>query len=311
MHTTVTVVIADAKEGPALTQAFDEAFAVFEDIDATMNEWKPESALGRINAQAGGAPVRAEKALCDVLRRSLSAAKRTGGLFDPTWAALRSVWSFGDGEVPRVPDPAAVKAACALVSYKDVEVTALQGPDKGACHVRLRRAGMKLGLGGVAKGWGVDQAVARLRTRGFSNFFIQAGGDLFFAGKNGDRPWRAGVRDPRGSPNQTFAMMDVTDRAFSTSGDYEHSFEVDGRRYHHIMDLRTCYPAEASRSATVLARTATDAEFLTKAVFIKGGHAGIKLAKSFGAEALIVDSQNAIHLSKALVDRVELSAPTP
>src|SRR5207244_2956501 len=93
-----------------------------------------------------------------------------------------------------------------------------------SCRVRLAKPGMKLGLGGIAKGWGVDQAVARLRSLGFRDFFVQAGGDLYAAGKKDEHPWRVGIRDPRGPPEKTFALLDVSDAAFSTSGDYEHFF---------------------------------------------------------------------------------------
>jgi thiamine biosynthesis lipoprotein len=311
MHTVVSVVIADPLEEPALTSAFEDVFAVFADIEKTMNEWEPESALGRINSSAGGKAVASPAPLCDVIRLSLDGAKRTGGLFDPSWAALRSIWRFGDNDPPRVPPAEEVKKGCALVGYRDVEVTPADPTHDGGCQVRLRRAGMKLGLGGVVKGWGVDQAVARLRARKLKNFFIQAGGDLYLAGKNGDRAWRAGIRDPRGPPDQIFAKMEVEDRAFSTSGDYEHFFIVDNVRYHHIIDPRTCVPATGSRSVTVLAKTATDAEFLTKSAFILGGDKGVALAEKFGAAAVIVDADNKLHVSKSLEGRIELLKPTP
>ena len=311
MHTTVTVVIADPLAEPALTQAFEEVFAVFAGIEKTMNEWEPDSALGRINASAGGKPVASPAPLCEVIRLSLDGAKRTAGLFDPTWAALKSVWRFGDTDEPRVPSAEAVKKGCALVGYGDVELKPGEDPRDGSCQVRLRRAGMKLGLGGVVKGWGVDQAVGRLRARGLKNFFIQAGGDLYFGGKNGARAWRAGIRDPRGPPDQIFAMMEITDRAFSTSGDYEHFFVVDDVRYHHIIDLRTCWPASASRSVTVLARSATDAEFLTKSAFILGGDKGLALVESLGAAAVIVDSGGKLHVSKSIEGQLERSPQAP
>jgi thiamine biosynthesis lipoprotein len=192
-----------------------------------------------------------------------------------------------------------------------VELAPVTGATDGSCTVRLKRPGMKLGLGGLVKGWGVDRAARALRARGLSNFFIQAGGDLYFAGKNGARPWRAGVRDPRGPEDQIFARLEVEDRAFSTSGDYEHFFLEGGTRYHHIIDLRSCWPASASRSVTVLARSATDAEFLTKSAFVLGGEAGLALVESLGATAIIVGADNRVYVSKALRGKLELTAPTP
>lgn len=312
MHTVVTVELADPLSDDARTAAFDDAFAVFEDIDQTLNEWKPESALGRINASAGGAPVEADAQVCEVLRASLEGARKTKGLFDPTWAALRDLWRFSDAEASKVPTTDAVAKQCALVGYRDVEVKPVRGATDGRCTVRLKRAGMKLGLGGLVKGWGVDQAVATLRKRGLKNFFIQAGGDLYFAGQNGDRPWKSGIRDPRGASVETiFAKLEVSDRAFSTSADNEHFF-IDGDvRYHHIIDLRTCWPAKASRSVTVLAKNATDAEFLTKSVFALGGEKGLALAESLGALAVIVGADNHVYVSKGLKGSLELWQPTP
>ena len=307
MHTVVTVVLAEPRPDGGVDDAFDDAFQVFADIDETMNEWKPGSALARLNRGAGGPPVEATAPLCEVLRLSLDGARRTGGLFNPTWAALRDVWRFSDEEPPRVPSAAEVKERCALVGARGVELTRTSS----GCTVRLARPGMRLGLGGVVKGWGVDQAATRLRARGFKNFFIQAGGNLYFAGKNDGRPWRAGIRDPRGPPERVFARLELTDRAFSTSGDYEHFFVADGVRYHHLIDLRTCFPAGASRSVTVLARTATDAEFLTKAAFVLGGEAGLALAEKLGAQAVIVDAENRVHLSKGLEGTLSYSQPSP
>jgi thiamine biosynthesis lipoprotein len=244
------------------------------------------------------------------LRKSLDAAERTSGLFDPTWAALRDLWRFGtaqNNEVPPVPE---LKRICPLVSYVNVELR-VAPRSVGACEVRLKKRGMKLGLGGVAKGWAVDRAVAVLRGLGLKNFFVQAGGDLYAAGKRGDRPWRVGVRDPRGLPDQYFASMDVSEAAFSTSGDYERFFIVDGKRYHHIIDPRTCSPATASRSSTVLARTATDAEFLTKATFILGGTKALQLAESWGAAAVLVTDKNEVLVSKSLQGKLEYDSPTP
>jgi thiamine biosynthesis lipoprotein len=308
MHTVVTVVLADPHPDAGVEAALDDAFRVFEDIDATMNEWRPESPLGRINASAGGPATPAPAPLCEVLQLALDGSRRTHGLFDPTWAALRDLWRFGNGAPPRVPSAEEVKERCRLVGATGVQLT--PRPD-GGCTVRLPRAGMKLGLGGLVKGWGVDRAAARLRARGFNNFFIQAGGDLYFGGKNGDRPWRAGIRDPRGPPDQVFARLEVSDRAFSTSGDYEHFFEVDGVRYHHILDLRTCTPARSSRSVTVLARSASDAELLTKAAFVLGKDAGLALVQKWGAQAVIVDEHNRVHVSKGLEATLRWTPPTP
>ncbi len=306
MHTKVAIAIANAKNDEALDQAFEAAFAIFEHIDDTMNEWKPETALGRINAGAGVEAVQAPADLCQVIKLALDGAKRTNGLFDPTWASLRDVWKFTGAVEQPLPDAGKREAACKLVSYRDVEV---KPKPKGECTVKLKKKGMALGLGGIVKGWGVDQATAELKKRGYRDFFVQAGGDLYLSGKNGDRPWKVGIRDPRGPADSSFARGELTDTAFSTSGDYEHFFMNEGRRYHHIIDLRTCMPATASASSTVMAKSATDAEVLTKSVFILGGEEGLKLAKGFGASAVLVDAAGKVVMSDDLKPKIEVLMP--
>ena len=310
MGTQVSVSISNATPEEA-ERGFDAAFKELQRVEQVMNEWRAESPLSSINAIAGnGRFAEAPEDLCEVLRQSLRAAKRTGGLFDPTWAALSELWRFGSDETGVVPSEAEVKKTCPLVSYQNVEVQDHSRTGTG-CQVRLKKRGMKLGLGGVAKGWGVDQAVRSLRSLGFRNFLVQAGGDLYAAGKRGERAWRVGIRDPRGPRDAYFAWMEVTDAAFSTSGDYERYFISAGKRYHHIIDPRTCHPAVASRSATVLSPTAVEAEFLTKATFILGGQKALALAESWGAAAVVVTNDNQVVLSKSLRGKLQYSAPTP
>jgi FAD:protein FMN transferase len=307
MATKVTVTLSGvpAAEAPAHLEA---AFGPFLQVERTMNEWREDSPLSAVNAAAGtGRYVRVDAELCEVLQLSLDAARRTHGLFDPTWAGLRGLWRFGTDAGTRPPEPAALKAACPLVDWQGVQ---LRHGD-AACWVHLRRKGMRLGLGGVAKGWAVDRAVAALRARGLKDFLVQAGGDLYAAGRKGDSAWRVGVRDPRGPEGSYFATLEVEDAAFSTSGDYERFFLFEGQRYHHLIDPRTCRPGTRSRSATVLARTATDAEFLGKAVFLEGGETGLALAKAWGASAVLVTQDNRVLVSKELQGRLRQRAPTP
>jgi thiamine biosynthesis lipoprotein len=308
MGTRITVAVVAPEE--AAQPAIEKAFAVFADVDREMSEWRPDSPLSQVNAAAGGArAVAVGPDLCAVLDASLRAAKQTGGLFDPTWAALRGLWRFGDETMTEVPPDAAIDARCKLVSWREVELRRAQAG--AGCGVRLRRAGMQLGLGGVAKGFAVDRAVAALRAAGLRDFYVQAGGDLYAGGTRGGRPWAVGIRDPRGAPGEVFARLEVSDAAFSTSGDYERFAVIEGRRYHHLIDPRTCRPATASRSATVLAPTAMEAEFLTKAAFIRGGRDGVALVERRGAQAVLVTADNRVLISKSLEGRLRWRPPTP
>lgn len=301
MHTEVNLALPSSLPAETREAAFTEGFAVFENIDAELNEWKPDSALAKVNASDGKATV-VPRNVCGVINLALAGAKRTQGLFDPTWAALRDVWKFGSAEDGVVPSKEAVAKQCALVGYAKVKVVTRADL---SCVVTLPR-GMKLGLGGLVKGWGVDQVVSAWRARGLKDFFVQAGGDLYVGGLVEGRKWRVGIRDPRGEKSASFAKLELSDAAFSTSGDYEHFFKKDGVRYHHLIDLRTCWPARASVSTTVLAKSATDAEFLTKAAFILGPKEGQPLVRTFGAAAVWVTPDGKIHATegfeKELID---------
>jgi FAD:protein FMN transferase len=277
---TVTVAAPSRDRADA---AFGAAFAVFARVDRVMSEWRADSPLSRLNARAGlgWTPLPAD--LCEVLALALRGAEATDGRFDPTWAALSDLWRF-DGTRDAPPADDALRARCPLVDHRGL----LLRRRGAACDARLARAGMRVGLGGIAKGWALDRAAQALRALGFRDFLLQAGGDLYAGGTRGGAPWRVDVRDPRGGPLDRIVAVEVRDRAFSTSGDYEHAYVSGGRRYHHLIDPRTCRPAEASRAVTVLAPTAVDAEILGKSLFVEGGAAALAEASRRGAEAVVV-----------------------
>ena len=304
--------LVGASEGKA-REGFDAAFEAFARVNEVMNEWRADSPLSEVNRRAGsGAYVEVPEDLCAALRRGVRGAEETGGLFDPTWAALRGQWRFGTELTPALPEPGGAEEALRAHLLQGPGVRARGGRGAPGCGVRLKRAGMALGLGGLAKGWGVDEAVKRLRGLGLRDFFVQAGGDFYVAGKKQGRPWKVGIRDPRGEPGSVFAVLEVSDAAFSTSGDYENFFVLEGRRYHHIIDPRTCYPATASRSVTILAPSAVEAEVLTKSVFILGGEEGLALAGRHGATAVVVTGDNQVVVSPVLEKKLKrLAAPSP
>jgi len=272
-------------------------------LDALLSEWRADSPISAVNRGAGGPPVPVPRELYDLVERSLQAAERSGGAFDPTWASMRGLWRFGDAQDETVPSDAAIEQARKNVDWRGVRLDPV--------HTAIGlRAGQALGLGGIAKGFAVDRLVAMFRDRGLANFAIRLGGDLFAAGTRNGRPWRAGIQDPR-DPERTFAVAPVTDQAFSTSGDYERFFVKDGVRYHHIIDPATGRPATASRSVTALCGDALTAEVVTKPVFILGAEKGIPYARGLGCEVVVVDAANGVHLSPGLEGRLDWTPPTP
>jgi thiamine biosynthesis lipoprotein len=155
---------------------------------------------------------------------------------------------------------------------------------------------MALGLGGIAKGYALDLAAAELQRRGYHHFLLYAGGQILAAGtKEGGASWKTGVQDPRGGPDDVFASFEVSDVSVSTSGDYQHAFVAGGVRYHHIIDLASGFPAQASRSATVIASSATLADAYSKPAFILGPERALDLARERGFELLLVDSAGTLH----------------
>jgi thiamine biosynthesis lipoprotein len=220
----------------------------------------------------------------------------TGGKFDVTFGALSGLWKFDNQDKDNtIPDRRAVLARLPLIDYRDLEV------DEQAATAFLKRQGMRANLGGIGKGYAVDRAVDILRRSGLKDFMIQAGGDMYVAGKRGDRPWRLGIRDPRGPADKSFAMLDLTDGTFSTSGDYERFFFKDGRRYHHILDPDLGEPARACRSVTIVSDSPILADGLSKSVFILGPVEGMALVERLPhVEAVIVSATNEVLVSPGL-----------
>jgi thiamine biosynthesis lipoprotein len=308
MGTTVDVYLWTADERAA-AQAAEAVFDEMKRLDLEMSNWKPASDVSRINTAAGVKPVQVSDETFAVIARAVDVSRRSNGVFDITIEAFRGVWKFDQDMDGSLPDPAEVKQRLALVNWKDITL------DPRRHSVLLRRKAMAITLGGIAKGYAVDRCVAILRARGFTDFMMQAGGDMYIAGKKGNEPWVVGIRDPRGPTNTMFAVAPIEDHSFSTSGDYERGFVKDGVRYHHIIDTRTGQPARASRSVTVRARDAFTADAWSKVMFILGPRDALELIKReklTDFEVVWVDDQNQVVMTDGLKDVIHrLKEPTP
>jgi thiamine biosynthesis lipoprotein len=292
-------------------QAVNRAVAEIDRLDAMMTTWTPASEVSRINAAAGnGQVVAVSPETYDVLDRSKWIGDASGGAFDITIGVFTGLWKFdedNDGSLPRRAD---VRARLPLVNYRDLLL------DPSFHTARLARKGQSINLGGIAKGLIVDRAVAKLRDSGLTDFLVQAGGDLYAAGRHGVRPWIVGIQDPRAgggkarSADTSFALISLENSAFNTSGDYERFVIQNGKRYHHILDPRTGYPVTHTRSVTVLAPTSFQADTLDTAVFVMGAEKGMQLIRSLpGVEAVIVDAKNQLHVSPGLEGRLQVQHP--
>ncbi len=282
--------------------AFDAAIAEIRRVEAIMTTWRPDSEISRINAAAGKSAVSVGDETLQIIKDSIHTSEISEGTFDITFQTLHGLWKFDEDLDPHPPAEKDIKARLPFVGFKNIVV------DDAKKTVMLKQEKTQISLGGIAKGYAVDRAVAVLDKAGLTSFFVQAGGDLFARGKKPDgTDWQAGIRDPRGPEAKYFAKLSLSDHAFSTAGDYERSYVIGNKRYHHIIDPRTGSPATASRSVTIWAPTALVADEIDDAVFILGPKKGLELVESLdGVGAVVVDAKNNLWVSKRLEGKIEL-----
>lgn len=288
---TVVAVTARGCDADALEERVRESFAEMERLAAILSEWDPASPVSRVNSRAGVEPVRVPPELYDVLQTALNVSRLTSGAFDPTWAALGDLWRF-DGTGPQhLPPPEEVERRRALVGYRQLVLT------PAARTAFLERPGARIGLGGIAKGYIAEAAANYLVAHGVPDVLVAASGDMAARGRNGDRPWTIAIRDPR-DPSGAQATVTLEDESLSTSGDYERFVVIAGRRYHHIIDPGTGYPATGATSVSVVAPHGALADALATGIFALGPERGTAVVQRVpGASALVVDSAGEAHVA--------------
>jgi thiamine biosynthesis lipoprotein len=287
--------------------AFDMIEQEFRRLEDLMSNWRDASDIQKLNAAAGDHPVPVAPEIRELLRTANQVSEWTNGKFDVTFGVMSGLWKFDyQNEDETIPDPMEVARRRKLINYRDLKVDEQRGT------AFLAHEGMVANLGGIGKGYAVDRARNILQAAGFRNFMIQFGGDMYVAGNAGDRPWRLGIQDPRGTDNHIFASIELSDSTFSTSGDYERFFIKDGRRYHHIIDPATGEPSIGCRSVTIVGNSATIADGLSTGVFIMGPEAGMALIEKLpDVEGVIVSSKNEVLVSSGLKGRLTvLAQPT-
>jgi thiamine biosynthesis lipoprotein len=299
MSTRYEITIATDDEAGA-NRAIEEALDEIDRLAVVLSEWRDDSEVSAINRQAGIAPVRVGADTMTNVTEGLRMAEWTDGGFDITWAALRGLYTFQPGE-RNVPDLAVVREKLAFVGYRDLVV------DEAASTVFLRRRGMAIGLGGIAKGYAADRAGAIVLRHGFENFMVFAGGQVLVHGRRGDRGWRVGVQHPR-RPEQYIGFVEVTNASVATSGDYEHSFvDDDGRRWHHIIDLSTGLPSTRTVSVTLIAPNGLLADGLDTGCFVMGPDACLAMLRGLPerVEAVIIDPEMRVVMSDGIRDHFQ------
>jgi thiamine biosynthesis lipoprotein len=260
--------------------------------DELMSTYKPESQLSQVNAHAYERPVKVDPAIIDVVTRSFEFSRLSGGAFDITYASVGYLYDY---RAHQHPSGEQIAAALPAVDWRQVQV------DPNANTIRFLRKGMRIDLGGIAKGYAVDRSVEILRGFGIRHAMVNAGGDTRLLGDRVDKPWIVGIRDPR-NEGRMVTRLPLEDEALSTSGDYERYFEEDGVRYHHILVPGTGKSASEVRSATIIGPNATQTDGLSTTVFVLGVERGMELVSRLpGIEAVIVDKDGRIYYSDGLV----------
>ena len=271
-----------------LEEVFDEAAR----IDRLMSTYKDESEISKINRDAANAPVVASAELYGLVARSLDISTLTDGAFDITFDSVGQHYDFRERQRP---DADTTEAGRSLIDYRFVRL------DESTGSIAFEQHGVRINLGGIAKGYVVERGVELLRRSGVRNAIVTAGGDSRLLGDRRGRPFMIGIRHPR-KDGEVAISLPLEDEAISTSGDYERYFDEDGIRYHHILTPSTGVPARGVHSATVLGPDAVMTDALSTSVFVLGVEAGLTLIAGLdGYESIVIDAAGRVYYSDGLM----------
>jgi thiamine biosynthesis lipoprotein len=278
----------DPAQGKA---AIDAVIVEMHRIDNLMSHYKPESQLSQINARASREPVVVDRELFDLIRQSIHFSEITEGAFDITYASVGYLYDYRKHVKP---SETQIKAALPAVNYRNLLL------DANAHSVRFEHEGMRIDLGGIAKGYAVDRGIGILQARGVKHAVVTAGGDTRIIGDRFGRPWIVGIRHPD-DKSRVITRIPLIDTAMSTSGDYERYFDENGVRYHHIIDPKTGHSASKVRSATVLGPTAMQTDGLSKTAFVLGPEEAIRIIERLpDFDAIFVRPDGKVFYTKGL-----------
>lgn len=279
--------------------AIDAVMAEMHRIDRTMSPHKADSELSIINREAARHAVPLSTEMARLVARAIDFSKLSGGAFDITYAGVGHLYDYRAGIKP---SDEALAAARTLVGWRHLIL------DREQRTLRFAREGVRIDLGGFAKGHAVDNSVAILRRMGIANASVAAGGDSCVMGDRGGRPWGIGIRDPR-REGAVVAVLPLEDTSISTSGDYERFFMHEGVRHHHLLDPRTGRSPGELRSVTILSSDGLTSEALSKCLFVMGLDAGMRFVESQpGVDAVVVDAEGHLHYSSGLLDGAPASS---
>jgi len=305
MDTVVEVKVCHKNKTEA-EKAIDASMEEMRRVEEKMSRFLPESEVSKINKEAlinnpehslsGDGWITVSDELSSVLGEAVYISDLTKGSFDITIYPLCRTWKF-DGETVKVPDRREIVEKLKLVNYKNMIV------ENG--RVKFAKRSMGIDLGGIAKGYAVDAAIRVLKEKNIKSAMVNAGGDIYVLGRKRGKPWRIGIRHPR-KEGEILGIVELEDKAIVTSGDYERFFFSEGKRYHHILNPKTGYPADGCQSVTIVAEKATFADGLATGVFVLGPEEGMNLIENLKeVEGVIVNKEGEVSISSGLGSKID------
>lgn len=292
----ITVVATDAEFAD---KCIDNAVAEISRIEVLLTTFNETSQTNLINLNAGIRPVPVDREVYDLIARSIKLSALTQGAFDITYGSVdKRFWNF-DTKMTALPDREAAKQAVRLINYRNIVL------DAQACTVFLKEKGMRIGFGGIGKGYAAECAKAVLQKMGVNSGIVNASGDLAAWGSqpNGS-PWTIGIADPN-SKYKPFSYLNISDMAVATSGSYEKFVMIDGKKYSHTIDPRTGYPVCGIKSVTIICPNAEIADAMATPVTIMGIKAGLHLINQMkNIACIIIDDNDKLYTS----DNIKLTS---
>ncbi len=294
---------ASKQQNHEASRLIREDFAAMHD---TWHAWKKGGLLGEINQNiSDGKPTPLSQEASELLQQSATLSEQSNHLFNPAIGKLVALWGF-HGEERKGPPPAQEKIDLLLQS--NPTLSTLQFTEG---NIQSSNPSVKIDLGGIAKGYAVDRAIEQLKQLGIQHAIVNTGGDLRAIGAHGERNWNIGIRAPDGG-EPIASLQPKNDESIFTSGDYERMFLYEGKRYHHIIDPRTGWPATGTRSVTVIHKRATIADAAATALLIADPEQRTTIAKQMGIEQLlIIDQAGDYHMSESMQQRLTFLGDPP
>ena len=285
----MTVVAKDTIQGNIY---IDIAVAEVKRIEYLISDWIPTTQISQVSKNSGIQPVKVDKEVYDLVERAIKVSQLTSGAFDISYASMDKIWKF-DGSMKAMPTPEAIKQSVARIGYQKIVL------DAKAQTIYLKEKGMKLGLGGIGQGYIADKIKDLLLSKGCISGIVNVSGDINAWGyQTTGKPWTVAIVNPM-NKNKVFATFPLENSSVETSGSYEKFVVFDGKRYSHIIDPRTGYPAQGVVSVSVFAKQTEIADALATGIFVLGVDVGLNLVNQLkGIGCIIVDDKGEIHTSK-------------